>query len=128
MPQQALDNLVRIGQLKAEPRNAAEVGRMLAMASTRLADSRLGTLSAEGRFTSVYNAAHAALGCLALARLSQRKPLYGFPVLDAYPQLARRHVGAFWIALTRNVTSRNMRDFLRLRNPPSWSCTTWWSS
>lgn len=60
MPQQALDNLVRIGQLKAEPRNAAEVGRMLAMARTRLADSRLGTLSAEGRFTSAYNAAHAA--------------------------------------------------------------------
>ncbi len=28
----ALDNLVRIGQLKAERRNDAEVGRMLAMA------------------------------------------------------------------------------------------------
>ena len=27
-----LDNLVRIGQLKAEPRNAQEVTRMLAMA------------------------------------------------------------------------------------------------
>lgn len=60
MSQQALDNLVRIGQLKAEPRNAAEVGRMLVMARTRLADSRLETLSAEGRFTSAYNAAHAA--------------------------------------------------------------------
>lgn len=60
MSQQALDNLVRIGQLKAEPRNAAELGRMLAMARTRLADSRLDSLSAEGRFTSAYNAAHAA--------------------------------------------------------------------
>jgi hypothetical protein len=28
----ALDNLVRIGQLKAEPRNEAEARRMLAMA------------------------------------------------------------------------------------------------
>ncbi len=60
MPQPALDNLVRIGQLKAEPCNAAEVRRMLAMARTRLADAQLQTLSAEGRFTSAYNAAHAA--------------------------------------------------------------------
>jgi hypothetical protein len=56
----ALDNLVRIGQLKAEPRNAAEVRRMLVMARTRLADAQLATLSAEGRFISAYSAAHAA--------------------------------------------------------------------
>lgn len=55
-----LDNLVRIGQLKAEPRNAQEVTRMLAMAQTRLSDARLSNLSLEGRFTSAYNAAHAA--------------------------------------------------------------------
>jgi hypothetical protein len=56
----ALDNLVRIGQLKAEPRNEAETRRMLSMARTRLADAQLATLSQEGRFTSAYNAAHAA--------------------------------------------------------------------
>ncbi len=67
MSLQALDNLVRIGQLKAEPFNANEVARMLAMARTRLADARLTGLSLEGRFTSVYNAAHAA----ALAALRQ---------------------------------------------------------
>lgn len=55
-----LDNLVRIGQLKAEPRNVLEATRMLAMARTRLSDARLATLSLEGRFTSAYNAAHAA--------------------------------------------------------------------
>ncbi len=49
----ALDNLVRIGRLKAEPRNEAEVRRMLAMAQTRLADARLASPSPEGRFTSV---------------------------------------------------------------------------
>ena len=32
MSQPALDNLVRIGQLKAEPRNEAEARRMLATA------------------------------------------------------------------------------------------------
>ena len=56
----ALDNLVRIGQLKAEPRNEAEVERMLAMAASRLSDARQTNISLEGRFTSAYNAAHAA--------------------------------------------------------------------
>lgn len=56
----ALDNLVRIGQLKAEPRNLLEATRMLEMARTRMVDARLSTLSLEGRFTSAYNAAHAA--------------------------------------------------------------------
>lgn len=56
----ALDNLVRIGQLKAEPCNLAESKRMLAMARARLADAQLPGLSLEGRFTSAYNAAHAA--------------------------------------------------------------------
>lgn len=37
-----------------------EVGRLLAMARTRLADARLAGASREGRFTSAYNAAHAA--------------------------------------------------------------------
>lgn len=56
----ALDNLVRVGQLKVEARNDAEIVRMLSMARTRLADAQLITLSYEGRFTSAYNAAHAA--------------------------------------------------------------------
>ena len=56
----ALDNLVRTGQLKAEPRNDVEVRRMLDMARTRLNDASQTVVSEEGRFTSVYNAAHAA--------------------------------------------------------------------
>ena len=55
-----LENLVRIGQLKAEPRNVQEATRMLHMATTRLNDAQLTKLSIEGRFTSVYNAAHVA--------------------------------------------------------------------
>jgi hypothetical protein len=60
MPPNALENLARIGQLKVEPRNNAEVQRMLDMTRTRLADAQISNLSAEGRFTSAYNAAHAA--------------------------------------------------------------------
>lgn len=51
---------MRIGQLKAEPRNDNEAKRLLAMARTRLNDAQLPSLSDEGRFTSAYNAAHAA--------------------------------------------------------------------
>jgi hypothetical protein len=56
----ALDNLVRIGQLKAEPRNVAECTRMLHMARTSLSDAQLLDLSTQGRFASAYTAAHAA--------------------------------------------------------------------
>ncbi len=55
----ALENLLRIGQLKAEPRNLAEVSRMLAMARTRLLDARLTKLSNEGRF-ALYSVCTAA--------------------------------------------------------------------
>jgi hypothetical protein len=60
MSHPALDRLVRAGQLKAEPRNDAEISRMLAMARTRLRDAGLDAASLEGRFTSSYNAAHVA--------------------------------------------------------------------
>lgn len=56
----ALDNLVRIGQIKTEERNVAEAERMLSMARIRLADAGLPALSPQGRFASAYNAAHAA--------------------------------------------------------------------
>jgi hypothetical protein len=46
LTQPALDNLVRIGQLKAEPRNEAEAKRMLAMARTRMADAHAAALAA----------------------------------------------------------------------------------
>jgi len=60
MSHPALDKLVSAGQLKAEPRNDTEILRMLAMARTRLHDAGLDAVSLEGRFTSCYNAAHAA--------------------------------------------------------------------
>lgn len=60
MATEALANLVRIGQLKAEPRNPAEVARMLTLARTRLTDAQLAHVSVDGRFASSYGAAHAA--------------------------------------------------------------------
>lgn len=56
----ALENLASIGQLKPEPVSLTECKRLLAMAGTRLADAGCTGVSAEGRFISAYNAAHAA--------------------------------------------------------------------
>jgi hypothetical protein len=60
MSHEALGNLLRIGQLKSEPFDALEFDRLLKMAQSRLADAQIVDLSNEGRFTSVYSAAHAA--------------------------------------------------------------------
>jgi hypothetical protein len=60
MATEALANLARIGQLKSEAPNLAEVKRMLLQAKTRWTDAQLNGASLDGRFSSVYGAAHAA--------------------------------------------------------------------
>ena len=57
---EALDNLVRIGQLKRESPDLAEVRRMLTQANTRWEDAQKNNVSIDGRFASIYGAAHAA--------------------------------------------------------------------
>jgi len=56
----ALDNLVKIHRLKAEPSSEAEVGSLLQIARSHLADAQLKELSLNGRFAGVYSASHAA--------------------------------------------------------------------
>jgi len=60
MSLEALSNLAKIGKIKAEPMNRAEIDRLLAMARKRLEDASFFQISQEGRFTSAYNAIHAA--------------------------------------------------------------------
>ena len=60
MAVEALDNLVRIGQLKRESPDLAEVRRMLTQANTRWEDAQQNNVSIDGRFASIYGAAHAA--------------------------------------------------------------------
>jgi len=59
MPSQQLDNLVRIGKLKAEPVAQAELDGLLRSGSARIKDAENDRLSAESRFDLAYNAAHA---------------------------------------------------------------------
>ncbi len=63
-----LDNLVRIGQLKAEPPSEVEFQGLLRSGLRRLDDAGREELSLESRFDLAYNAAHA----LALAALRFR--------------------------------------------------------
>ncbi|MFH1044156.1 MAG: DNA-binding protein [Pseudomonadota bacterium] len=61
----SLQNLLKIGQLKAHPPDAAEVQRLLAAAARNLADARVTTISPETRFDAAYKAVmQAALAAL----------------------------------------------------------------
>ena len=79
---------------------------MLAMAQTRLVDARLASLSAEGRFTSVYNAAHvaalAALHCVGTA-IAVKTALRCFNALRT-PYVGQLRNGECWMQPTRNAT------------------------
>jgi len=61
----SLQNLLKTGQLKEHPPDAAEVQRLLAAAARNLADARVTTISAETRFDAAYKAVmQAALAAL----------------------------------------------------------------
>jgi hypothetical protein len=59
MPLPELDNLVRIGKLKAEPSAPSELAGLLRSGNVRLEDARREELGIESRFDLAYNAAHA---------------------------------------------------------------------
>lgn len=71
MTNDKLDNLVRIGQLKAEPATEEEIGGLLRSGAVRLADAKNENLSKQSRFDLAYNAAH-ALSLAALRRAGFR--------------------------------------------------------
>lgn len=59
MPSQQLDNLVRIGQLKAEPAAQAELDGLIRLGVARIKDAENEQLNIESRFDLAYSAAHA---------------------------------------------------------------------
>ena len=67
MPHEQLDNLVKLGKLKAEPPSQEEVAALIRSGLVRLRDAKIESLSIESRFDLAYNAAHA----LSLAALRQ---------------------------------------------------------
>jgi hypothetical protein len=71
MPHDQLDNLVKVGQLKAEPASEPEVDGLISSGLARLRDAGNETLSIESRFDLAYNAAH-ALSLAALRKAGYR--------------------------------------------------------
>ncbi|ANO51900.1 hypothetical protein [Woeseia oceani] len=71
MPHEQLDNLVKVGKLKAEPSAEQEVAGLISSGLVRLRDADNETLSIESRFDLAYNAAH-ALSLAALRRAGYR--------------------------------------------------------
>ena len=68
MATENLENLVRIGQLKAEPPADNEIAGLIQSGLARLKDSRYAELGYESRFDLAYNAAHAlSLAALRIA-------------------------------------------------------------
>ena len=66
-----LENLVRIGKLKAEPPSRVEVEGLVRSGRSRLQDAENESLNLESRFDLAYNAAH-ALALAALRRCGYR--------------------------------------------------------
>lgn len=108
MSQKVLDNLVKIGQLKAEPRSKPESVRLLSMAQARWKDAGLDGLSPEGQFISAYNAAHAA--ALAALRWHGYRSEHRYTVFQCLPHTLG-WPAARWRILDLAHQKRNLAEY-----------------
>jgi len=108
----ALDNLVRTGQLKREPTSREEVTAFLDQASVSLADAGIAALSASGRFKHAYDAAHALALCA--LRLHDLRPDRGLGHRAIVFQSLTHTIRAepkLWSTLDRYHTKRNRSEY-----------------
>ena len=108
----ALDNLVRIGQLKPEPPAGDEIRSYLHKASLYLRDAGLKGMSPAGRFMLAYDAAHSL--AFAALRAKGYRPDAGRGHRAVVFQTLDMTVGApkeLWVALDRYHTKRNASEY-----------------
>jgi hypothetical protein len=104
MPSPHLDNLVRIGQLKAEAAAQAEIDGLLRSGAARIKDAENEQLSIESRFDLAYNAAHAfSLAALRFTATGARAASW-FSSRSSTRSSSRLPGGACSIRLTRSAT------------------------
>jgi hypothetical protein len=109
MPLQRLDNLVRTGQLKAEPPARAEIEGLIHSGSARIKDAENATLSLESRFDLAYNAAHAlSLAALRFHGYRSDKRYLVFQALQDTLQLPQAQ-WRYSIRLTSGAIVRNTK-------------------
>jgi hypothetical protein len=105
---QKLDNLVKIGQMKAEPGNQSEFDGLLRSAKARLTDARNETLSIESRFDLAYNASHAlALAALRWHGYRSENRYLVFQVLEQTLGIAPE----VWRVLAKCHQMRNLAEY-----------------
>ncbi len=104
----ALDNLVRAGQLKAEPRSDEELARMLERARGLLTDAAVPGVSVSTRFTCAYSAGHAA--ALAALRWHGYRSENRFTVFQCLTHTLRWDA-ARWRVLDAAHRKRNLAEY-----------------
>jgi hypothetical protein len=109
MGKKELDNLVRIGQLKAEAPTRAEFDGMLSGAKSRLADAKNKNLASESRFDLAYGAAHAL--SLAALRLQGYRPEKRFTVFQSLAHTVDGLEPAAIRIFDRSHNERNLAEY-----------------
>jgi hypothetical protein len=108
MPNDKLENLVRIRQLKAEPATKAEIAGLLRSGNARLEDAKNDSLSQESRFDLAYNAAHAlSLAALRLAGFRSENRYLVFQCTQHTLALAAEQ----WRVLDQAHRKRNLAEY-----------------
>jgi len=108
MTNEKLDNLVRIGQLRAEPATEEEIAGLLRSGTVRLVDAKNQSLSQESRFDLAYNAAHAlSLAALRHAGYRSENRYLVFQCTQHTLDLA----AAQWRVLDRAHRKRNLAEY-----------------
>lgn len=103
-----LENLAKIGKLKAEPSDERESKGLIRSATVRLHDARNSSLSLESRFDLAYNAAHsAALAALRGAGFRSDNRYLVFQCLAHTLNLP----AAEWVLLNQAHTKRNLAEY-----------------
>jgi len=108
MTQEKLDNLVKIGQLKAEDSSGGEVAGLIRSGLARLADAKNNTLNIESRFDLAYNAAHAlSLAALRLHGYRSENRYIVFQCLQHTLELPNE----LWRVLDQAHRKRNIAEY-----------------
>jgi hypothetical protein len=108
MPSPQLDNLVRIGQLKAEPAAQAELDGLMRSGARRIKDAENQQLSTESRFDLAYNAAHAfSLAALRFHGYRSENRFLVFQSLQHTLKLAPQK----WRVLDQAYKKRNLVEY-----------------
>ena len=109
----SLDNLARIGQLKAHAPNAAETLRLLASAERNLKDAHVAGISDETRFDAAYKA---IMQCVLVAlmasgyRSATKMPGHHQTMIQSLP-LTLAVSNDDWLVLDALRRKRNVNDY-----------------